>query len=86
MMMETTKAQAKHIMQFLRGNLTVYTKAIEKKELPNYNWKNINWDRYSNEYASIIINAQTGKMEDYMSKEKNRARYKKVLTWGEIHR
>ena len=57
-----------------------------KKELPNYNWKNINWDRYSNEYASIVINAQTGKMEDYMSKEKNRARYKKVLTWGEIHR
>ena len=36
--------------------------------------------------TAFIINAQTGKMEDYMSKEKNRARYKKVLTWGEIHR
>lgn len=32
MMMEITKAQAKHIMQFLRGNLTVYTKATERKD------------------------------------------------------
>lgn len=52
-----------------------------KKELPDYDEEDSSGERYSLEYRTLVFNAQTGKMLDFMSKKSDRARYKRVITW-----
>lgn len=52
-----------------------------KKELPNYDKEGASPERYSLQYTTLVFDAQTGKMLDFMSKKTDRARYKKVINW-----
>lgn len=55
-----------------------------QKELPEYGTEDEGTERNSLEYSSIVINAQTGKMEDFMSVDKKRAHYKGFFTWDHV--
>lgn len=55
-----------------------------KKELPDYTDEDATAERYSLQYKTLVFNAQTGKMLDFMSEKTNRARYKDVITWNKV--
>ena len=51
-----------------------------KKEIPDYEGTDV-FERDITEFASIIIDAQTGEMQDYMSGAKDRGIYKGFISW-----
>ena len=55
-----------------------------QKELPEYGSDETGDERYSLEYSSFIINAQTGEIQDYMSQKKDRAQYKGFIPWDKV--
>lgn len=54
-----------------------------QKELPEYGTRDEGMERNSLEYSSMIINAQTGEMENFMSSDETRALYKGFFTWDQ---
>ena len=55
-----------------------------KKELPEYESSDVGNERDSLEYSSIVINAQTGEMQNFMSQKVDRAEYKGVILWSDV--
>lgn len=55
-----------------------------QKELPEYNTEESTEERDSLEYAALVVNAQTGEMLNFMSKDKNRAHYKGFISWNDV--
>ena len=55
-----------------------------KKELPEYGSDETGNERDSLEYSSIVINAQTGEMQDFMSQKTDRAEYKGFISWDKV--
>lgn len=55
-----------------------------QKELPEYGSDETGDERYSLEYSSLIVNAQTGELQDFMSTKKDRAQYKGFISWDEV--
>ena len=54
-----------------------------KKEIPDYEGTDV-FERDITEFASIIIDAQTGEMQDYMSGAKDRGIYKGFISWEDV--
>ena len=55
-----------------------------EKELPDYNSDDETHERDSLDYATLLVNAQTGKMLEYMSKSEDRANYDGIIKWANI--
>lgn len=55
-----------------------------EKELPEYNTDETTHERDSLEYATLIVNAQTGELLDFMSKSEDRANYNGIIKWSDI--
>lgn len=55
-----------------------------RTELPEYGLDETGDERNSLEYAALVIDAQTGEMQDFMSEAKDRAVYHGFLSWEEI--
>ena len=55
-----------------------------QKELPEYNTEESTDERSSLEYATLVVNAQTGEMLNFMSKEEDRAHYKGFISWDDV--
>lgn len=55
-----------------------------QKELPEYNTEDEGMEHNSLEYSALVINAQTGEMEDFMSRDKKRTHYKGFFTWDQV--
>ena len=55
-----------------------------KKELPEYGLDETGHERASLEYSSLIVNAQTGELQDFMSTKKDRAHYKGFVSWDDV--
>ena len=53
-------------------------------KLPEYGLDETGDERNSLEYAALVIDAQTGEMQDFMSEAKDRAVYHGFLSWEEI--
>ena len=54
-----------------------------KKELPDYEGTDV-FERDTTEFASILINAQSGKMQEYRSDEKGKGIYQGFISWKDI--
>ena len=54
-----------------------------KKELHNYDGLDVP-ERGTTEYTTLIINAQTGEMQDYMNNRKGCADYTGFISWDEV--
>lgn len=55
-----------------------------QKELPEYNTEGSTNERNSLEYGTLVVNAQTGEMLNFMSKEEDRAHYKGFISWDDV--
>ena len=55
-----------------------------QKELPEYGLDETGDERYSLEYSSLIVNAQTGELQNFMSTEADRAQYKGFISWESV--
>lgn len=55
-----------------------------QKELPEYGTEGSTDERSSLEYAALVVDAQTGKMLDFMSREPDRAHYKGFISWDDV--
>ena len=55
-----------------------------RAELPEYGQDETGDEQNSLEYSNLIINAQTGEMQDFMSEKKDRAIYQGFLAWEDV--
>ena len=55
-----------------------------QKELPEYGGDEAWNERDSTEYSSLVINAQTGEMQEFMSQAEDRAEYKGFISWDKV--
>ena len=55
-----------------------------QKELPEYGLDETGHERASLEYSSLIVNAQTGELQDFMSTKKDRTHYKGFVSWDDV--
>ena len=55
-----------------------------QEELPEYGLDETGDERYSLEYSSLIVNAQTGELQDFMSTKADRAQYKGFISWESV--
>ena len=55
-----------------------------RAELPEYGQDETGDEQNSLEYANLIINAQTGEVQDFMSEKEDRALYQGFLSWEDV--
>ena len=55
-----------------------------RAELPEYGQDETGDEQNSLEYANLIINAQTGEAQDFMSEKEDRALYQGFLSWEDV--
>lgn len=80
------KAQTDHFYAVPVWQLNCLYLNDPRTELPEYGLDETGDERNSLEYASLIIDAQTGEMRDFMSEAKDRAVYHGFLSWKEVRK
>ena len=80
----TKNKQTDHFYAVPVWQLNCLYMSNRQKELPEYGGDEAWNERDSLEYSSLVINAQTGDMQDFMSQAEDRAVYKGFISWDNM--
>lgn len=80
----TKTTQTDHFYAIPVWQLNCLYMSNRQKELPEYGGDEAWNERDSLEYSSLVINAQTGEMQDFMSQAEDRAEYKGFISWDKV--
>lgn len=80
----TVSARADHFCAVPVWQLDCLYLKNPRAELPEYGQDETGDEQNSLEYSNLIINAQTGEMQDFMSEKKDRAIYQGFLAWEDV--
>ena len=80
----TKTTQTDHFYAIPVWQLNCLYMSNRQKELPEYGGDEAWNERDSTEYSSLVINAQTGEMQDFMSQAEDRAEYKGFISWDKV--
>ena len=80
----TKTTQTDHFYAIPVWQLNCLYMSNRQKELPEYGGDEAWNERDSLEYSSLVINAQTGDMQDFMSQAEDRAVYKGFISWDNM--
>ena len=82
----TKTTQTDHFYAIPVWQLNCLYMSNRQKELPEYGGDEAWNERDSTEYSSLVINAQTGEMQEFMSQAEDRAEYKGFISWDKVKR
>ena len=80
----TKTTQTDHFYAIPVWQLNCLYMSNRQKELPEYGGDEAWNERDSTEYSSLVINAQTGEMQEFMSQAEDRAEYKGFISWDKV--